>query len=81
MGFVIKLTNKNGDPSLYICAVPMKKPGDYKNTPTGTLDEARCYPYPTAEIAAHVAASLPPTKNVSYEVIAVDDVQAAKAGK
>lgn len=80
MVFVIKLTNKAGDPPLYICAVPMTTPGDYENTPVGTLEEARCYPYPTAEAAAHVAASLPATKNISYEVIAVEAAQSTTAG-
>ena len=81
MGFVIKLTNKTDDPPLYICAVPMSMPGDYKNTAMETLEEAQWYPYPTAEVAAHVVASLPATKNISYEVITVEDANAAKTGK
>lgn len=72
MGFVIELTNKAGDPPLYVCAVPVSADA-CENRPTSSLDEARLYPYPTEEVAASVVAAFPTTKNVSYRVIAVDD--------
>ena len=76
MGFVIELTHKQGGDTFYICAVPIGL-NDYKNTDVATLAEARHYPYPSAEVAAYVVSSFPPTKNVIYTVIEVADAQGA----
>jgi len=84
MGFVIELTHKQGGDTGYVCAVPMGLQ-DYKNTAVSTLAEARRYPYPSAEAAAYVVASFPPTKNVIYTVIEIAEtsgpVKASGAGK
>jgi hypothetical protein len=57
-------------------------PDDYMNTIVETLNEARRHSYPTAEVAAYVITTFPQTKNILYEVIAVDsDAKSAKAGR
>jgi len=82
LGFVIELTHKHGGDTCYVCAVPTG-PNDYTNTVVTTLAEARRYPYPSAEVAAHVVTTFPPTKNVIYTVIEIADTagRAAGAGK
>jgi hypothetical protein len=80
MGFVIEMNHKKHAGRQYICAVPTTTPNDYENTAVETLEEASRYPYPTEEVAALVVTSFPPTKNVIYRVIAVDEAAAARAG-
>ena len=86
-GFVIRGSHKKHSGSIYVCAVPApdEPPTNYKglpmetfeNTVVETLEEAMLFPYPSAEVAAAVFAGFPPTKNVSYQVIEISDLEMA----
>jgi hypothetical protein len=74
MGFVIKLKHRKGG-AKYLGTVPIESGEenvhDFENTLFESLEEASEYPFLTAEVAACVVQSLPPTKNIDYEVVAV----------
>jgi hypothetical protein len=89
MGYIIKLNHRKGGLPMYVGAVPvatehndnkvraLERDGlrvqDFENAPFETLEEAREFPYPTAETAAAIIGSFPKTKNIDYEVVVVGD--------
>jgi hypothetical protein len=76
LGYVIEVKHRAGG-SKYIGTVPTEsgEPNveDFENTMFDSLEEASKFPFPTAEVAAYVVQTFPPTKNLDYEVVEVEE--------
>jgi len=79
--FVVEMTHQKTGEVRYAGAVEKfdDEGAYYENVIVTSLDEARAVAFPTEEVAAGAAVSLPLTKNISYQVIEISE-KAAKAG-
>lgn len=75
IGYLIKLKHRLGVPPKYIGANPSTSPDfEFESTLFDSLDEAKGFPFPFADVAAAIALTLlRDTKNISYEVIEVSE--------
>jgi hypothetical protein len=87
MGYVVRLNHRKGYLPKYIGVVPiatdhdddkvraLERTGlhvlDFENRLFDTFEEASRFPFPTPEAATMVIRTLPKTRNIDYEVVAV----------
>jgi hypothetical protein len=86
MGFVIELKHRKSGDSKFVGSVPVKTGTDKdaresqskgytvvdnENTFFETIEEARKFPFETAELAALMVHTFPKTKNIDSEVVEV----------